>query len=163
MYPIFTLSPVAGVIFPTSQLGNEFEAGFNGGLDAGVRLNRELGIYAKTGYYSLTDATVGAPNSSYFELSAGPRYYFTSKNLKSAFFLETGVGAYIFSQDAYESEGVSYDRESNTNVGLNVGPGVTLQLSKSIDVILKSKYHIVFNDYGTRSFLTALGGLEFKF
>ncbi len=163
MYPIFTLSPVAGVNFPMSQLGNEFEAGFNGGLDAGARLNKELGIYAKAGYYSLTDAAATAPNSSYFELSAGPRYFFTSKNLKSSFFIETGVGAYIFSQDAYESGGVSFDRKSNTNVGLNVGPGVTLQLSKSIDVILKSKYHMIFNDAGTRSFLTALGGLEFKF
>lgn len=163
MYPVFTISPVAGIIFPMSELGNNYQAGFNGGLDAGVRLNKELGLYAKTGYYSLTDVVEGAPNSSYIEVSAGPRYYFSSKNLKSTFFLEAGVGAYIFSQDAYETETGSIDRKSNTNAGVNVGPGVTLQLSKSIDVILKSKYHLIFNDAGTRSFLTALGGLEFKF
>lgn len=162
-YPVFTLSPVAGAIFPMSELGNNYQAGFNGGIDAGLRINKELSLYSKVGYYSLTSTTQGAPNSSYFELSAGPRYYFNSKNLKSNFFIETGVGAYIYSRDAFESGGTNYDRISNTNVGLNVGPGVTLQLSKSVDVILKSKYHMIFNDQGTRSFVAALGGLEFKF
>ena len=162
-YPIFTLSPLAGAIFPLSELGNNFKAGFSAGLDAGLRLNKELALYTKVGYYSLTTNTQGAPNSRYIEISAGPRYYFSSRNLKSTFFLETGVGAYIFSQDAYDINGVSIEKKSNTNVGLNVGPGATLQLSKSMDVILKSKYHMVFNSEGTRSFIAALGGLEFKF
>ncbi|MBL8008817.1 MAG: outer membrane beta-barrel protein [Ignavibacteria bacterium] len=163
MYPVFTLSPVAGAIFPMSELGNTFEAGFNGGLDLGIRLNKELGLYTKAGYYSLTNNTQGSPNSSYIEISAGPRYYFMTKKLKSAFFLEGGVGAYVYSQDAYTVGEQTFDRISNTNVGINVGPGFTLQMSKSIDIILKSKYTMVFNDAGTRSFLTALGGLEFKF
>ncbi len=163
LYPVFTLSPVAGAIFPMSELGNTYAAGFNGGLDLGVRMNRELSLYTKLGYYSLTNNTTTAPSSSYIEISAGPRYNFTDPKLKSIFFLEAGVGAYIFSQDAYTEGTQTFEKISNTNVGLNVGPGVALQLSKVMDIILKSKYHMIFNDGGTRSFLTALGGLEFKF
>lgn len=162
-YPKFTLSPVAGVIFPIGELGNKYAAGFTGGLDLGIRVNKEVGIYVKTGYYSLTDNTEGAPNASYFEASAGPRYYFVKKNLKSSFFLEAGVGAYIFSQDAYTSGTETFDRVSNTNAGVNAGPGFTLMLGKSVDLIMKAKYHLIFNDGGTRSFIAALGGVEFKF
>jgi hypothetical protein len=103
VYPIFTLSPMGGGSFPVSELGNSFKAGYNVGLDGGLRLNKEVSIYAKVGYYSLSTNTTGAPNSSYIELSAGPRYYFTSPKLKSTFFMETGVGAYIFSQEAYQT------------------------------------------------------------
>ena len=99
-FPIFTLSPMAGGIFPVSELGNTYQAGFSGALDGAVRLNREVGIFSNIGYYSMTNNTQTAPNSNYFEISAGPRYYFTKSNLKSTFFIETGVGAYIFSQDA---------------------------------------------------------------
>jgi hypothetical protein len=58
---------------------------------------------------------------------------------------------------------VDVAKVSSTNIGLNVGPGVTLQLSNSIDIILKTKYHMIFNSGGSRSFVAALGGLEFKF
>jgi hypothetical protein len=47
--------------------------------------------------------------------------------------------------------------------GVNVGPGATLQLSKSMDIIMKTKYHMIFSDGGSRSFVVAMGGLEFKF
>lgn len=158
-FPIFTLSPMAGGIFPVSELGNNYQAGFSGALDGAIRLNRELGIYTNLGYYSMTNNNQLAPNSNYFEISAGPRYYFTKSNLKSTFFIETGVGAYIFSQDAY-TDNVA---QTHTNIGLNIGPGFTMQASNSVDLILKTKYQMIFNDSGTRSFVTGLGGIEFKF
>lgn len=162
-FPIFTISPLAGGIFPVSEFGNTYQAGFSGAIDAAVRMNRELGIYTNLGYYSLSTSVPNAPHSEYFEISAGPRYYFTKSNLKSTFFLETGIGAYIFSQDAY-GEGAAYvDRQSSTNVGFNIGPGFTIQASKSVDLMLKTKYQMVFLDGGTRSFVTGLGGIEFKF
>lgn len=162
-FPIFTLSPMAGGIFPVSEFGNTYQAGFSGAIDGAVRINRELGIFSNIGYYSLSTSVPNAPHSEYFEISAGPRYYFTKSNLKSTFFIESGVGAYVFSQDAY-GEGAAYvDRQSSTNFGFNVGPGFTMQASKSVDLILKTKYQMVFLDGGTRSFVTGLGGIEFKF
>lgn len=158
-YPIFTLSPMAGGIFPVSEFGNTYQAGFSGALDAAVRLNKELGIFANVGYYSVTNINELAPNSNYYEISVGPRYYFTKSNLKSTFFLETGVGAYIFTQDAYNNN----VGQTHTNLGLSVGPGFTMQASKSVDLILKTKYQMIFVDGGTRSFITGLGGIEFKF
>jgi hypothetical protein len=162
-YPIFTISPIAGVVFPLGELSNNYKAGFTAGIDGGVRLNKEVSLYTKIGYYSLTSNTAGIPNSNYFEVSAGPRYYFTSPKLSSTFFLESGVGAYSNSQDAYTMNGITTDRVSKTNVGVNVGPGATLQLSKSMDIIMKTKYHMIFSDGGSRSFVVAMGGLEFKF
>ncbi len=162
-FPIFTLSPMAGGIFPVSEFSNTYQAGFSGVIDGAIRLNRELGIFSNIGYYSLSTSVPNAPHSAYFEISAGPRYYFTKSNLKSTFFIESGVGAYVFSQDAY-GEGATYvDRQSSTNFGFNVGPGFTMQASKSVDLILKTKYQMVFLEGGTRSFVTGLGGIEFKF
>lgn len=162
-FPIFTLSPMAGGIFPVSEFGNTYQAGFSGALDGAIRLNKELGIYSNIGYYSLSSSVPNAPHSEYFEISAGPRYYFTKSNLKSTFFIESGLGAYFFSQDAY-GEGAEYvDRQSSANLGFNIGPGFTMQASKSVDLILKTKYQMVFLDGGTRSFITGLGGIEFKF
>jgi opacity protein-like surface antigen len=162
-YPVYTISPLAGAIFPLSELSNNYRAGFTAGLDLGVRLNHEVALYTTIGYHSLTGQNSDIPKSNYLEVSAGPRYYFTSPKLQSKFFIETGVGAYSNSQDAYTMNGVTTGKVSQTNVGINVGPGATLQLSNSMDVILKTKYHMIFNGGGTRSFVNAMGGLEFKF
>lgn len=78
--------------------------------------------------------------------------------------MEAGVGAYIFNRDAHTFNTLPVAKESHTSLGVSVGPGVTLQLSDAMDIILKTKYHAIFtSEGGTRSFISALGGLEFKF
>ena len=78
--------------------------------------------------------------------------------------MEAGVGVYIFNRDAHTLNTLPIEKESHTSLGVSVGPGVTLQLSDAMDIILKTKYHAVFTESGgTRSFVSALGGLEFKF
>lgn len=163
-YPYFTVSPIAGVIFPIGELGNNYQAGFTGGLDIGMRVNKEVAIYLKFGYYSLTTAEDNTPNASYIEISAGPRYIFTDPKLKSNFFMEAGVGAYIFNRDAFVANTLPIEKESHTSLGVNVGPGASLELSDAVDIILKSKYHAIFTSTGgTRSFVSILGGLEIRF
>lgn len=166
-YSKWSISPVGGIIFPIGQLGESLKPGATVGLDIATRINKEVGIFAKIGYYFMTSKTTGAPIGKYLEYIAGPRYYFTKPNLKSTFFMEAGGGGYTFTQDSYidpsDTTSAVINELSNTNPGFNAGVGVNLNLSKSVDIIMKTKYNVVFTTGGSSSFITALAGLEFKF
>ncbi len=92
-YPQFSLSPVGGVAFPIGDFGGFYKAGPTFGLDISYRVNREVGFYAKVGYNIFASKEGSVPgitlsDTKILEATAGPRYYFTARNLKSAFFLE---------------------------------------------------------------------------
>ncbi|MEO7358562.1 MAG: outer membrane beta-barrel protein [Ignavibacteria bacterium] len=159
----FTISPTAGLIFPVGNFANLFKSGYSLGLDLGYRVNKEVGFYGKFGYSGMNSKTDGIASGRYLEFSAGPRYYMTNPKLSSTLFLEGGVGAYMFGQDAYtNAAGETVLKLSDTKVGVNAGIGANLALSNSIDILLKTKYHNVFADGGSHSFITAIGGFEFK-
>ena len=107
----------------------------------------------------------GAPIGSYLEVSGGPRYYFTHPKLKSAFFVEGGVGAYNFRQNGFidPSTQQTVDQINNTKAGINGGIGGDLALSKDIDITAKGKYNVVFTPNGSQSFVTTMAGLVFRF
>jgi len=164
-----TISPTAGLAFPIADFGGNFKSGYNVGLDIGYRVNKEVGFYGKFAYMGLgskLEVPAGSPevpDGKYLEFSAGPRYFMTDPKLSSTLFLEGGVGAYMFSQDAYTITGQPPVPEaSSTKLGVNAGIGANLALSNTIDILIKTKFHNVFADGGSRSFITALGGLEFK-
>lgn len=168
MFPHVTISPNAGAIFPLPKILNQnFKPGGTLGLDVGYRLNREVGLYAKFGYYFMSSKQTGAPIGSYLEFTAGPRYFFTHPKLKSALFFEGGVGAYNFRQNIYvspqDTSGNVVAQISDTKAGINGGIGATLALSDVVDILVKSKYHLVFTPNGSTSFVTVGGGLEFRF
>jgi hypothetical protein len=52
---------------------------------------------------------------------------------------------------------------NNTKAGLNGGLGATLALSRYVDLMVKSKYNVIFVPNGTTSFITVVGGAEFRF
>ncbi len=168
MFPHVTISPSGGAIFPLPKvLNQDFKPGGTIALDLGYRLNKEVGFYAKFGYYFMSSKRSGAPVGSYLEFSAGPRYFFTHPKLKSSVFFEGGVGAYNFRQNSYvnpgDTSGAVVSQISNTKAGLNGGIGATLAISDAMDLMAKTKYHVVFTPNGTSSFITVLGGLEFRF
>lgn len=165
MYPHFSVSPSGGAIFPMSNLKESFKPGGTVGLDVGYRVNKEVGFYAKFGYYFMSSKVTGAPVGSYLEASAGPRYFFTHPKLKSELFLEGGVGAYNFRQSSYVNGTTQsqVDQINSTKAGLNAGIGGSLALSEAVDILVKSKYHVIFTPNGSSSFVTVIGGLEFRF
>ncbi|RPI15013.1 MAG: hypothetical protein EHM58_15160 [Ignavibacteriae bacterium] len=165
MFPHFSISPSGGAIFPIQNLKESFKPGGQFGLDLGYRVNKEVGFYAKFGYYFMSSKITGAPVGAYIEGSAGPRYFFTHPKLKSEVFLEGGVGAYNFRQDAYVDNltQTQVDQISSTKAGVNAGVGGSLALSNAVDILVKSKYHVIFTPNGSSSFLTVTGGLEFRF
>jgi hypothetical protein len=168
MFPHVSLAPFGGAIFPLPKILNQnFKPGATVGLDVGYRVNREVGLYAKFGYYFMSSKTTGAPIGAYLEATAGPRYFFTHPKLKSSLYFEGGVGAYNFRQNSYVSPGDTTGsviaQINNTKAGINGGIGATLALSEAIDVLVNSKYHVIFTPNGSTSFVTVGGGLEFKF
>lgn len=165
-YPHFSVSPTGGAIFPVQNLKESLKPGGSVALDLGYRVNREVGFFAKLGYNFMSSKITGAPVGQYLEVSAGPRYFFTHPKLSSAFFLEGGVGAYNFRQDAYIGDPTTQQQVAQinrTNAGLNAGIGGSLNLSEAVDILVKGNYHVVFTPNSSTSFVQVLGGLEFKF
>ena len=71
---------------------------------------------------------------SYFELTIGPRYYFTQEKVNG--FCEFGMGLYNFdASSSYRSE---------ARYGINFGVGAEIQLSREVDLVIKGKYHNIF-------------------
>ncbi|MBK7446583.1 MAG: outer membrane beta-barrel protein [Ignavibacteria bacterium] len=165
-YPVFSISPVGGVAFPIGTFGDNFKTGPSFGLDLSYRVNKEVGFYAKFGYNIFSNKVTDLPKANYMEYTAGPRYFFTAKNLKSSIFVEAGVGGYTLTQDAYTltSSGVSttIPEVSSTDFGINAGIGATLNLGKTVDLIIKLKYHNVLTEGGSTSFISPLVGIDIR-
>ena len=169
MYPHFSISPNGGAIFPLPKvLSSSFKPGGMFGLDLSYRTNKEVAIFLNGSYAFMSSKTSGAPVGSYLIVDIGPRYYFTAKNLKSALFLEASVGAYNFRQSSFSIQDTSgttttIDQISNTKAGISGGIGGSLAVSKDIDILIKTDYHVVFTPNGSSSFISGMGGLEFRF
>ena len=165
-YPAFSISPVGGVSFPIGTFGDNFKTGPSFGLDLSYRVNKEVGFYAKGGYNIFPNKVTDVPDGKYLEYTAGPRYFFTAKNLKSAIFVEVGLGGYSFTQDAYTitSSGASTNvpKVSDTKFGVNGGIGATLNLGKTVDLIVKFKYHNIFTEGGSSSYVSPILGIDIR-
>ena len=168
-YPHFSITPNGGAIFPLPKvLSSSFKPGGMFGLDLSYRLNKEVALFLNGSYAFMSSKTTGAPVGSYIIGNVGPRYYFTHKNLKSALFFEASVGAYNFRQNSYSIQDTAgttttIDQISNTKAGISGGIGGSLALSKEMDILVKSDYHVVFTPNGSSSFISVMGGLEFRF
>jgi len=164
VYPVFSLAPLGGVQFPVAGLNNTYNAGWNAGLDLNLKINRETSIFLNGTYFALpikTDLVGG--DASYIGITAGPRYIFTSKNIKAQIFLEMGLGAYIFNSKEYSSATIVIPSVSTTSFGVNVGPGALIPLGKAMDLMIKAKLHDVLASDGSTTFISIAAGLDFKF
>ena len=165
-YPAVSIAPFVGIQFPMADLGNYYKSSFNVGLDINLKINREVSFFLNGTYFDMPiKPETPSPSASFIAITAGPRYVLSSANVKAKFFLEAGVGAYIFATKDYTTTTapiVTVPGKSTTNFGVNTGPGVVLPLSDSMDLMMKTKLHYVFNKDGSNTFLSALMGLSFK-
>ncbi len=167
-FPHYSIGLTGGAIFPLPKLLNQtFKPGGSFAVDFGIRINKEVGIYARAGYDFMASKITTAPVGSYIEFGAGPRYYFLNPKLKSQLFVEGSVGGYYFKQNAYtnpgDTSGAAVTQISNVKAGLSGGIGSTLYLSDAADILVKTRYNVVFTPNGTTSFITVGAGLEFRF
>ena len=167
VYPMFSISPVGGVQFPIASLNDNYKTSWNAGVDFSLKFNRETSLYLYAGYHDMPSSDASThPGASVIQITAGPRYIFTSQAIKAQFFIEGGMGVYIFGTKEFTTTGtdpsVIVPSTSNVNFGINVGPGVTIPLGKSVDIIIKSKLHDMFMDGDSKIFITALLGIDFR-
>jgi hypothetical protein len=164
-YPLFSVTPLVGVQFPVGSLNDSYATSYNLGLDLALKVNKETSFYLKGGYYNMprkTDVSVG-PDASMIEITAGPRYTFASPKVKAQFFLEAGLGAYIFKSKEYTSTGIVIPSTSKTEFGVNAGPGITIPLGGPAELMMKSKIHYLFQEGGgSKTFITAAVGVDFR-
>lgn len=166
-YPAFSIGLIGGAQFPVGDFGTTYKSSFNAGIDFNLKVNKETSFFLNATYFDMprkSDAPLG-PDANLISITAGPRYVFSSANVKAKFFLEAGVGAYIMNTKEYTTlttPAVLLQSETKANVGANVGPGVVLPLSDSMDLMMKSKLHYIFTTGGSSSFISAQLGLSFK-
>jgi len=147
VYPHFSVSGLGGVSFPIGNFGEKYKTGPTFGIDLSYKVNKEVGFYGKFGYSIFPNKILGgAPDAKYMEYTVGPRYYFTSKNLKSSLFLAAEAAEY-----------------QTTNFGLNAGIGGVLNLGRDVDLLFKAKYHNILTPDGSTSFIEPLLGVDIRF
>jgi hypothetical protein len=163
-YPQVSVSGLGGVSFPVGKFGENYKSGPTFGIDLSYKVNKEVGFFGKFGYSIFPNKVLGgAPNGKYMEYTVGPRYYFTSKNLKSSLFLEAGLGGYSFTQPAYVVNGAEAAEYQSTNFGLNAGVGGVLNLGRDVDLLFKAKYHNILTPDGSTSFIEPVLGVDIRF
>ncbi|MBK9334898.1 MAG: outer membrane beta-barrel protein [Ignavibacteria bacterium] len=163
-FPQWSVSGLGGVSFPVGNFGEKYKSGPTFGIDLSYKVNREVGFFGKFGYSIFPNKIIGgAPDGKYLEYTVGPRYYFTSKNLKSSLFLEAGVGGYSFMQPAYTVNEVAVAEYQTTNFGLNAGIGGVLNLGRDVDMLFKAKYHNILTPDGSSSFIEPVLGIDIRF
>lgn len=165
-YPQWSITPSGGIVFPIMELSNSFKANGIFGLETGAKVNKEVGFYLRGNYMFMNSSASGGAVGKYIEITVGPRYYFSSINVKSQLFADAGIGPYIFSQASYQPEDPTaavIPEINETKLGVNAGIGASLYLSPNMNLMLRTKYNTVFTSTATKSFITASTGLEFKF
>lgn len=163
-YPQMSVSGLGGVTFPVGKFSEKYKPGPTFGMDLSYKVNKEVGFFGKFGYSIFPNKLAGgAPDGKYLEYTAGPRYYFTSKNLKSSLFVEAGLGGYSFMQPAYRVNEIEVAEYQATNFGLNAGIGGVLNLGRDVDLLFKAKYHNILTPDGSTSFIEPVLGIDVRF
>ncbi|MEO8209440.1 MAG: outer membrane beta-barrel protein [bacterium] len=162
-YPQWSINPMGGISLPVGTFGDNFKTGPSFGLDVSYKINKEVGFYVE-GAYNIFASKLGgaAADGKYLEYTIGPRYYFTAKNLKSAIFLELGLGGYSFTQDSYTLDSVMVGEYTDNKFGINAGVGAVLNLGKDIDFIIKAKYHTILTSDGSTSYISPMIGIDIR-
>ncbi len=133
------------------------------GADVAYRVNTEVALYAEVRYIALSLKDTLGPSSGYLEANIGPRFYFRPKCYRSSFFIEAGVGPYIFMQGSAVTPDLNYESKTEFRMGANAGVGGELVLTNSLFITLKSKINTIFYPFGSTTFISGIGGFTIRF
>ena len=158
-YPYWSVDVTGGGTLPVGTFGDGYDISGNVGADVVYHIDPFWAVYANGTYNFLKvkdDTTSSSPTTSYVEATVGPRYYFSQQKVKA--YGEAGVGLYMFNMSSTTNNLSS----SNSDLGMNIGAGVEVPISKDIDLTGKAKYHIVFTSGQSTTYGGIYGGINFR-
>jgi hypothetical protein len=159
----FQIGALGGMLFPVQELRESYKPSGNIGLNLGYVLNREVGFYANFNVNILTSSIPGGESSTFVEFITGPKYYFKSNKLKSKFFLDAGVGGFLFAKKTQTINPPTdnpFESSISVNFGASGGAGAEIYLATKVNLLLSSRYVSIFRQGGTSSYINVSGGLQ---
>lgn len=161
-YPYWSVDVNGGGTLPVGSFGDGYDISGNVGADVVYHIDPYWAVYGNGTYNFLRvkNSTSTSPTTSYVEATVGPRYYFSQKKVKA--YGEAGVGLYMFNMGSTIVNNISISSSSESNLGMNIGAGVEVPISKDIDLTGKAKYHVVFTSGSTTTYTGIYGGVNFR-
>lgn len=152
-YPYWSVNVTGGGTLPLGSFGDEYDFGGNAGVDVVYHIDQFWAAYGNGTYNFLKykGTTSSSTTASLLEVTAGPRYYISTGKTKAH--LDAGMGLYT------QTLGSS----SSSNLGMNVGAGIDVPMSKQVDLVAKAKYHIIFTKGQSTTYGGIYGGVNYNF
>ena len=162
--PKYSISVFGGFLQPTGDFNNFYKSSGMVGLSVYYDVNQEVSLGTEVSFNFLANRQDGGSSSSFIQITSGPRYYFKTRKLKSSFFLEAGIGGYMFNSGTYminaSGDAINPPSEVNVNLGVSGGLGGEVSLAKTVKMIFRGKYHNIFGNEGSTNFVTLDGGIK---
>ena len=177
-YGYAEISLEAGFSNPIGSFTDHNKLGPSFGAQFGYRITREVGLELEGLYTSFGNVDANVSKLNVIGITAGPRYYFVNQSIKSQFFLDAVVGAFIASgADVTDATtGVVTTGLSETNLGTGIGIGGTVQVADNMELFLRTRYNVIFPgkdktvttggvtttvSADSKAYVGAIGGLTF--
>ena len=177
-YGYAEISVEAGFANPIGAFTDHNKLGPTFGAQFGYRITREVGLELEGAYTSFGNVDANVSKLNVLAITAGPRYYFVNQSIKSQLFLDAVVGAFIASgaDVTNTTTGVVTTGLSETNLGVGIGLGGTVQVADNMELFLRARYNTIFpgKDITTtvngvtttvsadsKAYVGAIGGLTF--
>jgi hypothetical protein len=159
----FQLSILGGFVNPLFVLNDSYYASPSIGLDFAYRVNKETALFFEGNYVMLENKDSLGPTRAYMNFAIGSRFYFRAKGVRSCFFIEAATGPYLYTQGSATFDTVSFQSKTIGKLGLNFGMGGEMVLTNHLFIMIKAKYNYIIEKHVTKSYVSGLMGITFRF
>ncbi|KXK01763.1 MAG: outer membrane beta-barrel protein [Ignavibacteriaceae bacterium] len=147
-----------GGTLPVGSFGDANNASGNVGVDIQYTIDKNWSVYGNGAYNFLAPKTDGV-SSHIIEATVGPRYTY---NFGGASFIGE-VGAGIYSSSSSVSTMIGDISASSTDFGINGGAGLEVPISPIMNFVGKVKFHNIFTEGSSTSYMGGYAGVNYRF
>ena len=162
-YNYFQITVGGGFTRPVLEMSNHYNPSAVMGAELAYRVNPEVAVFFEEKYNLMSLIDTAGPSTSFLETSIGTRFYWTSKYVRSTFYIEFAIGPNIKFQGSYVNT-ANNNVESLTDfkLGANAGFGAELVFTDNIYFTVKAKYHSIFGVGGIITYVDGFAGMTFR-
>jgi hypothetical protein len=162
-YNYLQLTVGAGFTRPTEIMADSYNTSANFGFDLSWRVNPEVAVFFESRYNVMSLVDSVGPTTGFLQNTFGTRFYFTSKNVRSSFFVECSVGPYFKFRGSYiDSTNHQSNSVTEVRLGANAGVGGELVFTDNFYFTIKARYHSLFGIGGLISYIDGFGGFTVR-